>query len=235
MDKFEESFISVKNNSNDFKVISPELIQKIPRSILILRLVCNLTHLKLTDEYKRKYNKTVRFTPYEYNRQNTGKKIASRLSEIFQENLPNRVDYSEIRQRFLKIKEYNTGRHGIARNFEEKVIKILKNGGIKFERNVSIIGKTGVPIDVDIVIPSKTAPKIAIECKITRRLSGHYAFYHSRVMVLNAIELSSKKIKYVAVIGGIWTPNSLKLLENYCSIVKEDNLNELKEVILEYL
>jgi hypothetical protein len=235
MDKFEKYFILVKNESKNFKKITPELIQKIPWSILILRLVCNLTHLKLTEEYKKRYGKNVRFTPYEYNKENIGKKIASRLSEIFQEYLPNKVEYSEIRQKFLKIKEYNAGRHGIAKDFEEKVIKILNSYGIKFERNVSIMGKTNVPIDVDIVIPSKTNPKIAIECKIVRGLSGHYSFYHSRAMVLNSIELSYKKIKYVAVIGGDWTPNSLKLLENYCTVVKEDNLNELKEVILEYL
>jgi len=219
----------------NFKKINPELIQKIPQSIFILRLVCGLTHLKLTEEYKRKYNKNVRFTPYEFNKQRIGKKVANRLSEIFQENLPDKIEYIDIEKKALAIKKRNSESHGIGKGVEEKVIRFLKNEKIQFERNVSLRGRTGVPIDVDIVIPSKSSPLVAIECKLVRSFSGHYAFQYARVMVFNSIELSSKKIKYVVVIGGDWTPNSLKLLENYCTVIKENELDNLKETILEYV
>jgi hypothetical protein len=231
MYNFEKLFLATKKATDDFKIINAEILRNVPKGILILRLICGLTHLKLTEIYKEKFKKTVRFNLYEQEHDKIGKKVGDRLASIFIENLPDKIEYEKIKERYKKIEIGSKSYHRIGKKLEEKVKKILEREKIKFNQGISIIGKSGIPIDVDFVIPSRIEPTFVIECKVLKGLSGHDSFRSSRIMALNSIELKVKKIKYIAIISGVWTKNSFKLLKNYCIVVPENKLNTLPQLI----
>jgi len=231
MYNLKELFLKVKGETNNFQNINADFLKRMPESILILRLVCGLTHLKLTEIYKERFDKVVRFNIFE-RRQKIGDKVGERLSKIFSENMPEKIEFDDIEKKYLQTQqEYVKNRHGDENDLEKIVKRILVDENIPFERTVYIRGKSNVPISADFVIPSLLKPKITIECKISRGFSGHDSFAKARIMSMNSIELG--KILYIAVIDGRWSKNSINLLKNYCTIIKKENIKELLDAIQE--
>lgn len=233
MDKksFRKLFVELKKDTNNFKLINRELFGKNPRYIRVFRAICNLNHLKLTEIYSRKFNKTVRFGGYESGAMNVGRKVSNRLIKIFKENFPREINYELIEKAFLNSQQYNEPRHKLGKKLESLVRESLLDHKIEFSKNVNIKGASGIPINVDFVIPSRNLPKIAIECKATKDIAGHYSISIARGLAINSVELRSKNIKFIAFLGGRWTTNSIKLLENYCEIMRKNELDDLPNLI----
>ena len=227
-------FFQIRKETNNFKIINTDVLKRTPGSILILRLICGLTHLKLTEIYKKKFDKIVRFNIYENKREKIGNKIGERLSEIFLENIPKEIKLDDIEKKYLQMQTYVKNRYGSENELEVMVKKMLIQNKILFKCNVSIKGKSSVPIDVDFTIPSSLNPKFVIECKTSKGFSGHDSFSKARIMSINAVELKAKKIFYIAVIDGRWTKSSINLLKNYCILIKKDEIYKLPDFLHEF-
>jgi len=227
MYNFKSDFNKVKKLTNNFRNINSDSIISFPRSILVLRLICCLTHLDLTEIYNKKYGKTVRFNLFESGTP-VGKKISSRLAEIFSENIPTDISFESAHEKYNEIQR-RLGKNRIKGiSLENKLNNLFLKNDIKFERNVCIPTSSGIRVDVDFAIPSKHKTKVAIECKISRGYSGHDSFLKARVMALNSIELQEKNIKYISIVGGKWSPNALSLLNKYCHrVIKEPDFNQV--------
>jgi len=213
-EEFNELFYYTLTNTNNFRYLKRDLLEKKPKTILILRLVLNLGQkpfcklsgiskgrLYLMEKGKietinESYSK--KFIPIlkrEIKKLDLRKITSNLLYEryiLFQDySKLDRKRSQEIRSRVLP--ENNVQKGLSVRNkdfpeneFEEKILNILEENKIEFEIH-PIINAQNKKVIVDFVIPNSKNPKIIIEVKQSKskNIKRQYDLLHSYAVVLD--------------------------------------------------
>jgi len=218
-----ERYEACKSATKNFTYFEQDLLFKHTDYLEILRKLAGLTHTKFERAYYSKYSSRFRASNYELKRNKLGKKVSTRLAELFTnifKNIQNKsfekiTEYNERVQR--NIKSHQTGDEA-----EDIVQKYLIKHKINFHKHARIVGFSRIAHKIDFLIGDKYNPQAIIEVKKSNELK-HNSMAKTKELVATAVDIKKKHpVIFLVYLVGAFSEDSINFLKSYCDKVIVD-------------
>ncbi len=182
---FEKYFTQIKEETDDFSLMSADLFQKSPQLILIFRILLQKTQRDLERELGLKgYISNYECLRYKTLSRGRAELFADYFQFEFRSKKLHNLTQEEVLNRFRFVKESLfshknlTPHHFRVTEQESKVFRVLKNlelQGFQLFHNHNVLTKKGF-INVDFVLVLDGKPTIFIECTNMHSVSGKFLY-----------------------------------------------------------
>jgi transcriptional regulator with XRE-family HTH domain len=188
--EFESYFNMIKDKTDNFTLFEPDILVKIPQSLVIFRIVLGMNHRKFAGKLGID-SRTIR--KYEYGEMGiksfTAIRFAKNIENLFKQADYVNVKFESVLENFRTLTNFYGNRNleamirrglEFAKNhpmsdIEMRISNILKSGGLNFDAH-GIVEGAKRKLNVDFVIPPDK-PEIVIETTSftigSRKLSQH--------------------------------------------------------------